>query len=339
MDAACPLRAWSDTVVIKKDVFMHVVRSWGVYADLQNIKGDRIIERNGLRDVEHVHNLWQQPVMSVMWYPKWYVEAGEEAFPRKEIERVSAYGAIPHLVWEACLPQEEPLASSIRLVDIANGKYDAYIRSFARGAKAWGGFLFLRFLHEFNGGWYSWGGPKNGFDTALYVSVWQRVVELFREEGARNVAWVWSPNVIEGLPEPDGRNAIEKYWPGDGYVDWIGLDGYNFYPFFEGPQPLRSFDQIFRATYDRCVAIAGDARFMIGEFATGEYEAPGTPIPNKAAWIDNMFETLENGYERLDWLFWFHVHKERDWRIDSSPEALEAFRRGLRQQQADALKS
>lgn len=315
----------------------NAVRHWGFYADLENIKGDCIIERNGLKDIEHVERLIGAPAESVMWYPKWRVDTPDEAFPRAAVALVDAHGAIPHLVWEACRPAEEPYASSITLHDIADGHYDSFVSRFAEGAAAFGRPLFVRFLHEFNGGWYSWGGPRNGYDTALYVDAWRRVVSIARESGASNIHWTWSPNAIGGLPEPDGQNAIERYWPGDEFVDWIALDGYNFYPFFEGPQPLRSFDEIFRETYERCAALTCRARFMIGEFASGEYEAPGTDIPDKSAWIDNMFETLEHGYERLEWLFWFHVNKERDWRLDSSPRALEAFRRGFARQRRAAL--
>lgn len=308
----------------------HPHRHWGAYADLENIKGDRIIERNGLRDVLQLESLWERPVESIMWYPKWRVAEPDRAFPREAAELVRNHGAIPHLVWEACLPHEEPTASSITLRDIAEGKYDAYIRAFAEQAAAWGHVFFLRYFHEFNGGWYSWSGPRNGFDAPLYVSAWVRVATLLRQAGAQNALLVWSPNVVGGMPESEGRNAIERYWPGDDYADWIGLDGYNFYPFFEGPQPLRSFDEIFKETYDRCVALSARARLMIAEFASGEYSAPDHPLPNKAAWIDNMFETLERGYERLEWLIWFHVNKEREWRVDSSPAALAAFKRGLR---------
>lgn len=306
-----------------------ITRHWGVYADLQNIKGDRILAINGLRDVACVELLIDHRVESIMWYPKWYAHNPEQAFPLAEAELVHQHGAIPHLVWEACLPNEEPIRSSITLRDIANGEYDDFIRAFAVGARTFEHPLFVRFLHEFNGTWYSWGAPRNGYDAVLYIAAWQRVVELSCAEGATNIEWVWSPNVVNGMPESDSRNAIERYWPGDEYVTWIGLDGYNFYPFHDGPQPLLSFDEIFRETYERCCAMTPRARLMIGEFASGEYQAPGARLPDKAAWILDMFETLEHGYPRIEWLFWFHVNKERDWRLDSSPSALDAFRRGF----------
>ncbi|MCS6770638.1 MAG: glycosyl hydrolase [Kiritimatiellae bacterium] len=304
-------------------------RRWGAYADLDNIKGDLILERNGLRDVLQLESLWGRPIESVMWYPKWRVGSPERAFPRAAADLVRSYGAIPHLVWEACLPHEEPTASSISLAAVARGEHDDFLRAFGAQAAEWGGVFFLRFFHEFNGGWYSWGAPRNGFDAALYIEAWIRVVSLLREAGAANAQIVWSPNVVNGLPESDGRNAIERYWPGENYVDWIGMDGYNFFPYFDGPQPLLSFEDIFRLTYERCVALSGRTRLMVAEFGCGEYDASGHRLPNKAAWIADMFETLERGYERIEWLFWFHVNKEREWRVDSSPAALAAFRRGL----------
>jgi glycosyl hydrolase family 26 len=45
---------------------------------------------------------------------------------------------------------------------------------------------------------------------------------VFVDVGAGNVIWAWSPNVINPVP----KVALKPYYPGDGYVDWVGLIGY-----------------------------------------------------------------------------------------------------------------
>ncbi len=302
----------------------------GVYADLENIQGHRIIERNGLRDVEHFENQAGRRVESIMWYPTWDRPDQPGNFPQAAADLVTAHSAIPHLVWEICHPGESPLQSSITLRAIVDGLYDDYLKRYAAQVAAWDRRLFIRILHEFNGTWYSWSGFKNNHDTELFKAAWVHVVRLFRREGATRVSWIWSPNVIGGgTPEADQWNALHRYWPGEEFVNWIGLDGYNFYPFFEGEQPLLSTETLFRRTYDECCALVPNIPFMLAEFACGEYEAPGHHLPDKAAWIRDCFETLNRTFSRLELIYWFHVKKEKDWRIDSSPAALQAFRDGL----------
>lgn len=305
-------------------------RQWGVYADLDNIQGARIIETNGLRDVIHVEQLVGQPVHSVMWYPTWQPDCPEKAFPLQAVQQVKAHGATPHLVWEMCQPNEAPIDSSIRINDVCKGAFDASIDTFAQDAAAWGQPLFLRPMHEFNGTWYSWCGYKNNHQTDLYIQCWRHLVDRFRACGANNVRWVWSPNSIGGgTPDADGWNHIQHYWPGADYVDWFGLDGYNFYPEFDGPQSLLSLEHIFSELYAQCEALAPEKPMMLAEFASGEYSALNQALPSKAAWLEDAFATLTSKFEHIRYLMWFHVNKEKDWRIDSSPESLRAFRKGL----------
>ena len=110
-------------------------------------------------------------------------------------------------------------------------------------------------------------------------------------------------------------------------VDWIGLDGYNFYPQdpWGGARPLRDFDNCFRALYDAC-AVLGDQPMMIAEFGTGEFEYEDF---DKAAWVTDAFNKIKTEYPRLRIFTWFNINKELDWRVNSSPEALDAFQEAM----------
>jgi hypothetical protein len=110
-----------------------------------------------------------------------------------------------------------------RNVDIANGSQDAYIRRMARGMAEYDGTVYLRYAHEMNGFWYPW-----SWDARSYKRAWRRMVRLFRQVGAENVRFVWSPN--PNLYESEGawmRNLV-LYWPGSGYVDALGSTMINF---------------------------------------------------------------------------------------------------------------
>ena len=136
---------------------------------------------------------------SILSYVTW-----DDPFPTAACEETRRHDAIPHLTWELFFPKQDPnntrtVASPAEtgLDDVLAGKHDAYIDQFARDAKAWGGPVLLRFLHEFNGNWYVWGGVKNGGAQGgpeKVKKVWRYVVDRFRAVGATNVLWMWCPH-------------------------------------------------------------------------------------------------------------------------------------------------
>src|SRR5207244_3541583 len=103
---------------------------------------------------------------------------------------------------------------------ILAGQYDDYIHSWARAAKAFQKPLFLRFAHEANGNWYPWGQSSED-----YKKMWIHVHDIFAQEGADNVLWVWSPNNTD----PNGElGDVLQYYPGNNYVDWLGFSAFNW---------------------------------------------------------------------------------------------------------------
>lgn len=84
--------------------------------------------------------------------------------------------------------------------------------------------IFLRFAGEMNGDWTAWGAnPRPGdptFDAhaAQYVAAFREVAAAMHA-GAPNVAMVWAPN---DMPQ----TGTQAYYPGDAYVDWVGVSAY-----------------------------------------------------------------------------------------------------------------
>jgi hypothetical protein len=136
-------------------------------------------------------------------------------------------GALYYVVWEPFTPS---------VTSIADGASDTYIIKFAQAVHDFGKPLALSFGHEMNGNWYPWGVA--GATAAEFRAAWRHIHDLFEQAGATNVIWVWNPNVISALPDVQ----LEPYWPGNSYVDWVGITGY-----FSVTGP-HTFDGLYGAT-------------------------------------------------------------------------------------------
>jgi len=209
-------------------------------------------------------------------------------------------GQIPLVNWEP---------AGIDFHDIASGALDDVIKARAAGAKALGKELFLDFAAEMNGD-EAWSGN----DAALYVMAYRHIHDLFVAAGADNVVWAWCPNVTD----TDGSNkSTLSYYPGDAYVDWTGVDGYNW----GGGSGFawQSFQEVFKDIYPLLAKIGKP--ILIGEMASDETGG------DKAAWIDGIVPTLQGEFPLIKGVVWFDVRKERAWQIDSSVATLSAYQR------------
>jgi beta-mannanase len=205
------------------------------------------------------------------------------------------------------------------LREIVDGRYDNHVRGWARDAAAWGEPFYLRFAHEMNGSWYPWSPGVNGnAGAAEYVAAWRRVHKIFEEEGATNVRWVWSPDV-RSSPH------LAKLYPGAAYVDWVGLDGYNWGTSQPG-HSWQTFSEIFGRSYDKLARMTKKP-MMISETASAESGG------DKAAWIrQGLLVQVPKRFPRIKAVIWFHrnneaeAYQQADWRVNSSEAALEAYR-------------
>jgi hypothetical protein len=217
-----------------------------------------------------------------------------------------ATGRIPLVNWE-------PYTGN--LDDIIAGVYDTMIHARAAGAKRLAQKFFLDWGAEMNGDWSPWGGALNGQSAAKYLAAYRHIHDIFVADGATNVVWAWCPNVTD---EPrETWNAALNYYPGDTYVDWACVDGYNWGS--AGGGGWQTFQNLFSVIYPK-LATTGKP-ILIGEMASAEVGG------SKGPWIDAMIPTLKTNFPMIRGLVWFDINKETDWRIDSSPAALEAFTR------------
>jgi beta-mannanase len=197
---------------------------------------------------------------------------------------------------------------------VTAGNYDSYFLTFAQAVKAWGHPLYLRFAHEANGNWYPYGteGSPSGDSPADYVAMWKHVHDIFTSAGATNVRWIWCMNVTGS-----GMTPYASLYPGDNYVDWVSLDGYNW-----GSNPgyaWQSFYDVFNTSYQQITALTSKP-LMITETASAEQGG------SKASWItQGLLTTLPQSFPRIKAVMWFDWSMQCDWLVDSSASSLAAF--------------
>ena len=245
------------------------------------------------------------------------------SFPTTPMDDIRGHGSIPVLSWSSQAIPSTLSQPDFQLSDVVSGRYDEYIAEFAAEARDWGHPFFLRFNWEMNGSWFPWAEGVNGNGSGEYVAAWRRVHDIFAAAGATNVSWVWCPFVDPA----DNMTDLASLYPGDDYVDWTGLDGYNWGTNPASARGWRSFDQLFRDTYDEIVeSIAPGKPMMLAEVGSSEHGG------SKAEWIRDALTRVPTEYQQIRALLWFDkFDDDMDWPIETSADATAAFAEGVSQ--------
>jgi autotransporter-associated beta strand protein len=244
---------------------------------------------------------------------------GTQAFPMVEMNDTRSHGSIPMFTWQ---PQNgsQGVTQSFTLANIINGAYDTYITNWAASAKSWGHPFFLRLAHEMNGNWYPWCASVNGNTPGQYIQMWQHVHDIFTGVGATNVTWVWCVNVVPGMPTP-----INQLYPGDNYVDWLALDGYN-----RLANPWQDFSAIAASTMTQLTSIAPGKPIMVAETGCNQ---TNNPTETKAQWFLNALTNyLPAMQPRIKaWVYFNSTNSSdgNDWRITVPASAATGYQQGI----------
>jgi len=232
-------------------------------------------------------------------YHRWW-----DAFPTADDRASANAGRLLFISWSA----ETARGKVVPWADIASGRYDAWIRARADAIRAFGRPMYFCFHHE----------PED--DTAFgtpedYISAYRHVVDVFREQRVTNVAFVWtmmSSSFVDG-----GARAV-SFYPGDVYVDAVGVDAYNWSPGRPGTR-WRSFAEVVSPA--RAFAREHAEPLIVAEF--GVQEDPADP-GRKAAWIRAAAATIRS-WPDLKAALYYDSDRVYPWRIDSSATSQAAF--------------
>lgn len=215
-----------------------------------------------------------------------------------------------------------------RLEAIARGDADTHLVATARALARHPAVVLVDMGSEMNGDWgYAWQGVQNGGSAgaaAKFVAAWRHVVDVLRREGATNVRWVFSPWVGNPLTwSPTGAahwNWWGHYYPGDDYVDYAGLHGFNW-----GTPRWRSFESIFDSPEADHILSDMIRRLPNKPIIIGEYASAEIAGEDKGAWIAEAFAVMRR-HPQIRAALWFNGSREANWRIQSSAAALAAYR-------------
>lgn len=224
---------------------------------------------------------------------------------------------VPLITWEPYLCSASTTPSDIEVL-AAKGRYDAYLNIWADRLKT---FLsgpdglyntsddrraYVRLGHEMNGNWYPWGAAMGNNAPSDYVRMWQRVRAIFDSKGldANHLQWVWSVNNTDV-----GGYSAESFYPGDAYVNWVAIDGYNWGT-SQNWSSWQTPDAVFGPMLSRLRAMTTKP-VAITEFASTTSTSSGTSLPDKSQWIADAFNYAVTNNIKM--VVWFNQDKETDW--------------------------
>jgi mannan endo-1,4-beta-mannosidase len=241
-------------------------------------------------------------------------------------------GAVPVVTWEPMYYRAADGAEIIIPAErVLGGEYDAYFDAFAAGLAARSGPVIVRLMHEMNLARYGWGLPADGYDArapGVYQAMWRHIVERTRAglgEAAARVAFAFCPNA-ESVPGPGNSpdhawNTLSAYYPGDAWVDLVGVDGYNW----GDTQTLERHG--WRSHWRGLPAVLGPAVRELRQLAPTKplhvFETASAPTGgNKAQWLREAAAAAQ--VWDFASLVWFEADKEIDWRLETGVTADEA---------------
>ncbi|MCL2546672.1 MAG: glycoside hydrolase family 26 protein [Oscillospiraceae bacterium] len=243
------------------------------------------------------------------------------------------------------------------MFNILNGHYDDHFREFAQCLIEYGYPILFRLNNEMDSDWIPWAGIFTLLDPDIFTMTWERLYNIFREEGVTNLIWIFNPN---GLSFPlSNWGEWHNYLPCTSMVHVLGLTKYEF----GNNLIFRSFEDLYRAIYDRYTPYFQDWIWSISEFAAGSggerqtvstsdgYRMIQTTLGRhdfeQAEWIRDMFYIFNNRSAEENYFVrnikvavWFNandnIYIDGEWFIENhlrigehAPLAIEAFREGL----------
>lgn len=279
-------------------------------------------------------------VVWVYFSNNWY---RDKTFPIQTAQWIRDRGSVPFV---RIMLRDTPLPNRANkrytLKKILKGQFDQDFRNWARGARDFATPLLVEVGTEMNGAWFPWNGKWNGGGTKRgygdprladgperFRDAYRRIISLMREQGADNIWWVFHVNNLD-LPAKSW-NRFENYYPGDDYIDMIGVSVYG------ALTPMDDWSN-FRADmdliYPRLVRLSPEKSLALLEFGT----TSGNKRGNQAVWADNALADIVAGrWPRLVAFSWWNETWENDdiprhntdMRVQANPALAQVFRTRL----------
>jgi len=260
-------------------------------------------------------------------------------YPKEAIETIHKKKIIPFVRLMPRSSEEQFVKETkFTMQHIIDGMFDKELHQWAKDAKSHNIPLLIDFAVEANGDWFSWSGIFNGKDTKdkygnpnyydgaeRYRDAYRHIIDIFRAEKTTDVTWFFHADIYAN---PDKEwNKAKLYYPGDTYIDWIGVSLYG--PQNTGEDYWEKMSEILAERHQSITEISTTKPIALLEFGVTDNH----PLGSKSAWLQDAFETILSG-EYINFKaisYWHETWEEEDGsvasiRIDSSQESLEMFR-------------
>ncbi len=270
------------------------------------------------------------------------------SFPKKEIDEIRSSGSIPVIRLMARTNEDRHGENGTRiekqfsLKNIVNGKFDEELKKYAQEVRLDGKPLLFDFDVEANGNWFLWSGIYNGAgETKKYGNkkypdgperwrdAYRHIIDIFKQDGVRNVTWFFHVD-INSIPNK-WWNQAKYYYPGDEYIDWIGVSLYGAQN--DGEEYWDLFSDILSERYQSILDISNNKPFALMEFGVTDNSNYG----DKSEWLEDAFKTILNKkyipFSAIN--YWHEDWKQEDGsnaslRIDSSSRVQKTFQKFLK---------
>jgi hypothetical protein len=258
------------------------------------------------KDVARYEQAVGAPVSWVFFSNFW---CESRLFPAKLCEWIHGLGKIPYVRLMLRSRFDQYCVEKVFTLDaIIAGKFDADLGRWAQGARRFGAPMLVEWGTEFNGDWFPWNGKWNGkaAGPAKFVLAWRHIVTLMRDAGCDNITWVWHANNADN--PGDDWNRMEKYYPGDAYVDWVAVSSYGFLTPNDKGDPELIRDSLDEAC-PRLAAIAPDKPMILAEFGCARRH----PKISAADWARAaLADLLSNRWPQLSGFCWWNEAWQND---------------------------
>jgi beta-mannanase len=205
---------------------------------------------------------------------------------------------------------------------IARGDCDEFLRSVGRNLASYQRPVFLRFAWEMNLPQMYWSVTNVKSKPDDFVAAWKKFHTIVEEAGARNVIWILSFNTSSASTTP-----YKDLYPGDEYVDWVAIDGYNWGDSHSWSK-WTNFNGVFRNSYNELLAVTDKKPVMLSEVNSAESGG------NKADWLTDMLtKQIPESFTKVEAIIFFNENKTTgekvDWRLEKSASYIKAINGGL----------
>lgn len=255
--------------------------------------------------------------------------------PIKGLNEAYEDGKITEMTLQVCTVDHAGMDSTTNPnFEVIDGLWDDQIRKYAKAFKEFSHPILLRVNNEMNTDWCTYSGVVTLQDADIYKMVYDRIYNIFREEGANNIIWIFNPQY--GNYPPASFNHYMNYYPGNDKVQLLGVTKYNTGTYYS--EVFGETWDDFKPSFDALNALYSqdfpEVPWIVTEFASSSYGG------DKAKWMEEMFTHIGD-YKNIKAAVWFNWG-DRDYRegmedviarpyyLDETPETLDVFRRGVK---------